>query len=64
MQKVEYKSINWRISRNDKHDEINRQECLATITNMLHMFKEAEENMTLMRREMNVEKSQVKYMEK
>lgn len=37
-----------------KHDEINRQDCLAIITNMLKMLKEAEENMTMRRREMNV----------
>lgn len=37
-----------------KHDEIKRKDCLATITNMLKMLQEAEENMTMRRREMNV----------
>ena len=37
-----------------KQDEIKRQDCLATITNMLKTLKEAQENMTLRRREMNV----------
>lgn len=42
----------------------NSRQCLATITNMLHMFKDVEENMTKMRRNMNGEKSQMEYMEK
>lgn len=37
-----------------KRDEINRWDCLGTITNMLEKLKEAEENTTLRRREMNV----------
>ena len=37
-----------------KQDEIKRQDCLATIINMLKTLKEAQENMTLRRREMNV----------
>ena len=42
------------IQKRKKHDEINRQDGLAIITNMLKMLKEAEENMTMRRREMNV----------
>ena len=37
-----------------KQDEIKRQDCLATIIYTLKMLKEAQENMTLRRREMNV----------
>lgn len=42
----------------------NSRQCLATITHMLPMFKDVEENMTKMRRNMNAEKSQMEYTEK
>lgn len=37
----------------------SREQHLATIANMLRMLKEVEENMTNVRREMDLDKSQV-----